>query len=167
MRGMRRAPRSWPRRRSEPVGRRPGCGRCRWRRTTWRSSAGRAAGIWARSRALVAEDGEAAALYEQAIEALGQGPTRWHLARAELLYGEWLRRRGERAAAREQLRAAYERFAEAGGRGFAERAYGELVATGERARRRAPETRDELTPQELRIARLARDGCSNPDIAAQ
>jgi len=126
-----------------------------------------AAGIWARSRALVAEDGEAAALYEQAIEALGQGPTRWHLARAELLYGEWLRRRGERAAAREQLRAAYERFAEAGGRGFAERAYGELAATGEHARRRTPEARDQLTPQELRIARLARDGTSNPDIAAQ
>ncbi|HET7428578.1 MAG TPA: AAA family ATPase [Gaiellales bacterium] len=126
-----------------------------------------AQGMWARSRALVSEGSEAAALYEQAIDGLGAGPTRWHLARARLLYGEWLRRQGERVAAREQLRVAYEQFSAFGGQGFAERAYDELAATGEHARRRTPQTRDELTPQELRIAGLARDGYSNPDIAAR
>ena len=89
------------------------------------------------------------------------------LARAHLLYGEWLRRRGRRVDAREQLRAARASFAEMGAEAFAQRAQRELLATGETARKRTVETRDELTPHEARIARMARDGASNQVIATQ
>ena len=89
------------------------------------------------------------------------------LARAQLLYGEWLRRGGRRTDARVQLRAAHDQFTAIGMEAFAERARRELLATGERARKRTPEARDELTPQEAQIADLARAGLSNPQIAAQ
>src|SRR5262249_27750211 len=90
-----------------------------------------------------------------------------HLARVQLLYGEWLRRENRRVDAREQLRAAYETFSGIGGEGFAERARNELLATGETVRRRTDDTRGVLTPQEAHIARLARDGLSNAEIGAQ
>ena len=90
-----------------------------------------------------------------------------HLARARLLYGEWLRRENRRVDAREQLRAAHETFSDIGAEGFAERARHELLATGETARRRTDDARGVLTPQEAHIARLARDGLSNPEIGAQ
>ena len=98
---------------------------------------------------------------------LGRTRLRPELARAHLLYGEWLRREGRRVDAREQLRAAHDMFAAIGMEAFAERARRELVATGEKVRKRSVETRDELTPQEEQIARLARDGLSNPEIGAQ
>jgi DNA-binding NarL/FixJ family response regulator len=84
-----------------------------------------------------------------------------------LLYGEWLRREGRRLDARAQLRAAHERFAAMGALAFAERAMQELRATGERARRRSPETADELTPQEQHIARLVGDGATSKEVAAE
>ncbi|WP_326835494.1 AAA family ATPase [Amycolatopsis rhabdoformis] len=124
-----------------------------------------ALGADARSRALLA-DGEAAeTLYAEAIDRLGRSLITPHLARARLLYGEWLRRRGRRVDARGPLRAAHEAFAGLGAEAFADRTHRELLATGERARRRVAETRSQLTPQECRIAALARDGRSNPDIA--
>jgi len=89
------------------------------------------------------------------------------LGRAHLLYGEWLRRQHRRVDAREHLRAAHEMFARFGALAFAERTGRELAATGEKVRKRSPDTRDELTPQEGQIARLARDGLSNPEIGAQ
>ena len=90
-----------------------------------------------------------------------------HLARARLSYGEWLRREKRRADAREQLRQAHETFASMGAEGFAERARRELLATGEKVRKRRDDTRDELTPQEEHIARLAREGRTNPEIGAE
>jgi len=126
-----------------------------------------AKGTEARSRALV-EDGEQAEdLHRQAIELLGQCRMAAHLARARLTYGEWLRREGRRVDAREQLRAAHDMFASMGAEGFAERARRELLATGEKVRKRQDDTRDELTPQEEQIARLARDGRTNPEIGAE
>jgi DNA-binding CsgD family transcriptional regulator len=126
-----------------------------------------ARGTEARSRALV-EDGERAEdLHRQAIELLGQCRMAAHLARARLTYGEWLRREGRRVDAREQLRAAHDMFASMGAKGFAERARRELLATGEKVRKRQDDTRDELTPQEEQIARLARDGRTNPEIGAE
>ena len=89
------------------------------------------------------------------------------LARAYLLYGEWLRREGRRLDARQQLRAAHDMFTTIGMEEFAERARAELAATGETARKRTVETRDDLTAQEGQIARLARDGRTNPEIGAQ
>jgi DNA-binding NarL/FixJ family response regulator len=89
------------------------------------------------------------------------------LARTHLLYGEWLRRENRRVDAREQLRTAHEMFSAFGVEAFAERARRELLATGETARKRTAETRDELTAQEGQIARLARDGLSNPEIGAR
>ena len=89
------------------------------------------------------------------------------LARAHLLYGEWLRRENRRVDAREQLRRAYDAFEAMGASGFAERARHELRATGGKVRKRVDETRGVLTPQEAQIARLARDGLSNPEIGAQ
>ena len=89
------------------------------------------------------------------------------LARARLLYGEWLRREGRRVDAREQLRVAREALLAMGADGFAERARHELLATGEKVRKRRDDTRDELTPQEQHIARLARDGLTNPEIGAE
>jgi DNA-binding NarL/FixJ family response regulator len=89
------------------------------------------------------------------------------LGRTHLLYGEWLRRERRRREAREQLRTALELFTSMGIEGFADRARRELLATGEHARKRNVETRDDLTPQEARIARLARDGLSNGEIGAR
>jgi DNA-binding CsgD family transcriptional regulator len=106
-------------------------------------------------------------LYRQAIDRLGRTRVRSELARAYLLYGEWLRRQRRRRDAREQLRTAYELFTQFGMEAFAERARVELEATGERARKRTVETRDDLTPQEAQISRLAADGATNPEIAAQ
>jgi DNA-binding CsgD family transcriptional regulator len=126
-----------------------------------------AKGTEARSRALV-EDGERAeGLHRQAIELLGQCRMAAHLARARLTYGEWLRREGRRVDAREQLRAAHDMFASMGAEGFAERARRELLATGEKVRKRTVETLDELTPQEAQVAWLARDGRTNPEIGAE
>jgi DNA-binding CsgD family transcriptional regulator len=126
-----------------------------------------ARGTEARSRALVEDGDRAEDLHRQAIELLGQCRMAAHLARARLTYGEWLRREGRRVDAREQLRAAYDMFASMGAEGFAERARRELLATGEKVRKRQDETRDELTPQEEQIARLARDGRTNPEIGAE
>jgi DNA-binding CsgD family transcriptional regulator/tetratricopeptide (TPR) repeat protein len=126
-----------------------------------------ALGIQARSRALLGEGRAADSLYREAIERLERCRITVHLARAHLLYGEWLRRENRRVDAREHLRAAHEVFREAGAEAFAERARRELVATGETARSRTDETRGVLTPQESQIARLARDGLSNPEIGAQ
>ena len=106
-------------------------------------------------------------MYREAIERFSGTRLRPELARAHLLYGEWLRREGRRVDAREQLRTAHDLFDAIGMQAFAERARRELPATGEKARKRSPETREELTPQEEQIARLARDGLSNPEIGAQ
>jgi DNA-binding CsgD family transcriptional regulator len=126
-----------------------------------------ALGIEARSRALVSDGQLAEALYREAIDRLGRCRVALDLARARLLYGEWLRRRARRVDAREQLRSARASFAEMGAEAFAQRAERELLATGETARKRTVETRDDLTPHEARIARMARDGASNQDIATQ
>jgi DNA-binding CsgD family transcriptional regulator len=126
-----------------------------------------ALGVQARSRALVSEDDAAEVLYREAIDRLGRTRVRVELARSHLVYGEWLRRGRRRVEAREQLRAAHEMLSEMGVEAFAERARRELAATGETARKRTDETRDELTPQEAQIARLARDGLSNPEIGAE
>jgi DNA-binding NarL/FixJ family response regulator len=90
-----------------------------------------------------------------------------HLARARLTYGEWLRRAGRRLEAREQLREAEDAFRSIGASGFADRTRRELLATGEKVRKRRDDTRNELTPQELHIARLARDGRTNPEIGVE
>ena len=126
-----------------------------------------ALGIEARCRALLSEGETAERLYQDAIEWLGRTRLRTELARAHLLYGEWLRRESRRVDARARLRAAYDRFTSLGMDAFAERARGELLATGEKVRKRTVETRDELTAQERQIARLARDRLSNPEIAAR
>jgi DNA-binding CsgD family transcriptional regulator len=126
-----------------------------------------ALGIEARSRALLSDGVAANDLYREAIERLRRTPLRPDRARAHLVYGEWLRRQGRRGDAREQLRTAHDLFLAIGMEAFAERARRELVATGEKVRKRSPETREELTAQEEQIARLARDGLSNPEIGAQ
>jgi DNA-binding CsgD family transcriptional regulator len=124
-------------------------------------------GLLARASALVADDEDAEALYVEALDHLGRSGVVTDLARTRLLYGEWLRRRRRRRDARLQLRVAYDMLQATGGAAFAHRASVELLATGERARARVPETRDELTPQEQQIAQLAAEGESNADIAAQ
>jgi DNA-binding CsgD family transcriptional regulator len=135
--------------------------------TTAASGTDWALGIEARCRALLS-DGEAAErLYRQAIERLERTRVRVELARAHLVYGEWLRRERRRLDAREQLRTAHELFTQFGMEAFAERARIELEATGEHARKRTVETRDDLTPQEAQISRLAADGSTNQEIAAQ
>jgi DNA-binding CsgD family transcriptional regulator len=139
----------------------------RFARMTTAAGTDWALGLEARCRALLS-DGEAAEeLYRRSIDRLGRTRFRIELARAHLLYGEWLRREGRRLDARAELRTAHEMLAGIGMEGFAERARRELAATGEKARKRTPETRDDLTPQEQQIARLARDGLSNPEIGAQ
>jgi DNA-binding CsgD family transcriptional regulator len=121
----------------------------------------------ARGRALLS-DGEAAErLYREAIDRLGRTRLRPELARSRLLYGEWLRRANRRVDAREQLRAAHDAFVAMGAEGFAGRARHELLATGAKVRKRLDEARDELTPQEEHIARLARAGRTNPQIGAE
>jgi DNA-binding CsgD family transcriptional regulator len=126
-----------------------------------------ALGIRARSRALLSDGAGADSLYREAIDRLGRTSLRPELARAHLLYGEWLRRGQQRVAAREHLRTAHEMLVAIGMDAFAERARLELLASGEKARRRTAETRDDLTAQELRIAQMAQDGLSNPEIGAR
>jgi DNA-binding CsgD family transcriptional regulator len=130
-------------------------------RTDW------ALGVEAQSRALVSEDDVVEDLFREAIERLERTRVRVELARAHLLYGEWLRRERRRLDARDQLRHAHTLFTEFGMEAFAERARAELEATGEHARKRTVETVDDLTPQETQISRLAADGATNQEIAAQ
>jgi DNA-binding CsgD family transcriptional regulator len=126
-----------------------------------------ARGIEARSRALLTDGPEAEDLYREAINQLGRSRVVVHHARAQLIYGEWLRREHRRVDARKQLKAAYAAFDAMGAQAFAERAQRELLATGETVRKRTADTRDQLTPQEAQIARLARDGLTNPEIGEQ
>jgi DNA-binding CsgD family transcriptional regulator len=126
-----------------------------------------ALGVAARSLALANDNREAENLYREAIERLSRTEARLELARSHLVYGEWLRRKDRRVDARRQLRIAYEMLTTSGVEAFAERARHELLATGETVRKRTVETRDELTPQEEQIARLAREGLSNPEIGAR
>jgi DNA-binding CsgD family transcriptional regulator len=126
-----------------------------------------ALGMEARSRALRSEGDDADTWYRESIAHLGRTSVRADLARAHLLYGEWLRRSNRRVDARGELNIAYELLSAMGAEAFAERARRELVATGATVRKRSDETRDDLSPQEIQIARLARDGLSNPEIGAQ
>jgi DNA-binding CsgD family transcriptional regulator len=135
--------------------------------TTRASGTGWALGTEARCRALLGEADVAERLYLEAIEQLRRTRVRVELSRAHLLYGEWLRRERRRADAREQLRIAHEMFTAMGVEAFAGRAERELSATGEKVRKRAVESREELTAQEAQIARLARDGVSNAEIGAR
>jgi DNA-binding CsgD family transcriptional regulator len=124
-------------------------------------------GMLARSRALLCDDDTAESLYREAIERLERTRMHAHLARAQLVYGEWLRRAQRRIDAREQLRRAHEALDAMGAAAFAERARRELEATGETVRKRSVETTDALTPQETQIARLAADGATNPEIGSR
>jgi ATP/maltotriose-dependent transcriptional regulator MalT len=126
-----------------------------------------ALGMLARSRALLSEGEAAESLYREAIERLARSRMVAHLARAHLLYGEWLRREDRRVDAREQLRIAHEMLDRIGADAFAERARRELLATGETVRKRTAETRDVLTAQEAQVARLAAEGRTNPEIGSQ
>jgi DNA-binding CsgD family transcriptional regulator len=126
-----------------------------------------ALGIQARVRALLSEGDAADRLYRESIAHLGRTRVRPQLARAHLLYGEWLRRQRRRQDAREQLRTAHNLLDPMGIEGFAERARRELRATGATTRRRTVETREVLTAREAVIARLARDGLSNPEIGTR
>jgi DNA-binding CsgD family transcriptional regulator len=136
------------------------------RERTGASSTAWAKGTEASASALL-EDGESAEhLHREGIEALGQSRMAAHLARARLCYGEWLRRENRRVDARKQLHQAYDVFATMGADGFADRARRELLATGEKVRKRQDDP-DELTPQQQQIARLARDGYTNPEIGAE
>jgi DNA-binding CsgD family transcriptional regulator len=123
-------------------------------------------GIYARSRALLSDGADAERWYREAVDRLSRTGFRPELARAHLLYGEWLRNEGRRADARAQLRTAHDMFAAIGMQAFTERARRELAATGETVRKRTVETLDELTPQEAQVARLAAQGRTNPEIAA-
>jgi len=127
-----------------------------------------AAGLLTRSRALAADDDtDPEPSYREAVERLDRTRLRFEAARARLVYGEWLRRQGRRVDAREQLRAAHEAFTAMGADGFGERARHELLATGEKVRKRTVDTVNDLTPQEAQIARLARAGRTNAEIGAE
>ncbi len=125
-----------------------------------------ALGVAASRRALLLDGDSAEEHYREAVDRLGRTRVHIELARAELLYGEWLRREGRRVDARAQLRSAHDRLAAIGVKAFAERARRELLATGETVRKRTVETADELTPQEAHIARLAAQGLTNPEIGS-
>jgi DNA-binding CsgD family transcriptional regulator len=124
-------------------------------------------GVEARVRALLSEGDTADRLYRESIGRLGHTRVHAEQARSHLLYGEWLRRERRRGDAREQLRTAHDMLDAMGMQAFAERARRELLATGETARKRTVDTTSELTPREAQIARLARDGLSNPEIGAR
>lgn len=126
-----------------------------------------ASAVQARARALGAEDEDAEKFYRESIDRYGATRLTVELARAHLLYGEWLRRQRRRSDARDELRTALEVFEGMGMESFADRARRELRATGETARKRTVEDRTELTPQEAQVAQLAREGLSNPEIAAR
>jgi DNA-binding CsgD family transcriptional regulator len=126
-----------------------------------------ALGIAARSRALLSDGPAADALYREAIDRLGRCRIAVQLARAHLVYGEWLRRKQRRAEAREHLRAAHDMFGRFGAAAFAERACRELRATGETVRKRTVDTRDALTAQEAQVAQLAAEGHTNTEIGAR
>jgi DNA-binding CsgD family transcriptional regulator len=126
-----------------------------------------ALGVEARSRALLSDGDAAERLYQEAIERLRRTRVRVQLARTHLLYGEWLRRERRRLDARDHLSAALRMFTSMGAEAFAARTERELLATGERVRRRRIETREQLTAQEIQVARLARDGLSNREIGAR
>ena len=139
----------------------------RLRQSTRPSGSDWGLGIEARSLALLSDGSAAEHAYREAIERLTHTHIRVELARAHLLYGEWLRREHRRLDARTQLRTAHEQLTAIGAEAFAERASRELRALGQTTRTRRAETTDQLTPQEAQIARLARDGLSNPEIAAR
>jgi DNA-binding CsgD family transcriptional regulator len=139
-------------------------------RLTERAEASRspwALGLLSRGQALLASHADADGHYLQSLEQLGRSGVATELARTHLLYGEWLRRRRRRRDARMQLRIAHEMLQGIGTEAFANRARIELLATGERARARVSQPRDQLTPQEQHIAQLAGRGESNADIASQ
>lgn len=139
----------------------------RLRERAYASGSPWALGLLTRSAALTAGEHLADDLYRESIDHLSMAGVRMDLGRARLLYGEWLRRQKRRVDAREQLRQAHEAFVQCGADAFARRALAELEATGERARRRSVETRNDLTPQERRIASLAASGSTNVEIAAR
>jgi ATP/maltotriose-dependent transcriptional regulator MalT len=126
-----------------------------------------ALGIEACAQAVLSQGEHAESFYLEALDRLGRTRVRTALARAHLLYGEWLRRENRRVDARDQLRDAHKMTTAIGIQGFAERARRELLATGETVRKRTVETFDELTPQEAQIAQLAADRRTNAEIAAQ
>ncbi len=126
-----------------------------------------ATGLEARCRALISDDAVAEDSYREALDALDDTSMRMFYARAQLLYGEWLRRANRRVEARVQLETAHEFFDRIGAEGFAARAGRELVATGATPRKRTDDARGQLTAQEAQIAALARDGHTNPEIGAQ
>jgi DNA-binding CsgD family transcriptional regulator len=126
-----------------------------------------AAAIEVRSRALVSKGTVADGCYREAVERFARTPLRPELARSHLLYGEWLRREERRLDAREQLRTAHDLFTGMGAEAFAERARRELLAVGDSVRRRKPDAQNDLTAQELHIARLARDGRTNGEIGEE
>jgi DNA-binding CsgD family transcriptional regulator len=141
---------------------------CRLAERTTPSGTDWARGVEARSRALLSEGDTAERLYLESIERLGRTRMRVDLARAHLVYGEWLRRERRRIDARAQLRIAHDSLESMGMEAFAERARRELQATGETARKRTIANGDEqLTAQEAQIARMARDGLSNPEIGVR
>jgi ATP/maltotriose-dependent transcriptional regulator MalT len=126
-----------------------------------------ALGLETRSRALLSDGSAAENAYREAIDRLRRTRIRGELARAHLVYGEWLRRQRRRLDARDQLRTAYDMFTTMGAEAFAQRAASELQATGETARKRTVETSSELTAQEAQVVRLVREGLSNQEAGAR